>query len=176
MKKFLSLAAAVATVIAVTPAAQASTMAAHERLVDTLKDKGVSIVLNPPECKLASYAGYYRDAIQKIVICQTHGIDGSYKQVGWTANDLDTLRHEAHHVAQSCLGDGMGNNSLGTIYLKPFAFAKQYFGTTRINNIISVYKDRGASDHMTVLEVEAFAVAEMNNPDQQVADSRKYCL
>ncbi len=175
MKKLLPLAAAVATVLTVAPA-QASTMSAHERLVGTLKDKGITIVLNPPECKLASYAGYYRSASGRMVVCQTHGVDGSYKQTGWTANDLDTLRHEAHHVAQDCIANGMGNNSLGTIYVKPFLFAKQFFGTYQINNIISVYKDRGASDHVAVLEVEAFAVAEMNNPDQQVADLNKYCL
>ena len=175
MKNFLPIAAAVATVFTVAPA-QASTMAAHERLVDTLKDKGITIVLNPPECKLASYAGYYRSASGRMVVCQTHGVDGSYKQTGWTANDLDTLRHEAHHVAQDCIANGIGNNSLGTIYVKPFLFAKQFFGTYQINNIISVYKDRGASDHVAVLEVEAFAVAEMNNPDQQVADLNKYCL
>ena len=175
MNKLLPIAAAVATVFTVAPA-QASTMAAHERLVDTLKDKGITIVLNPPECKLASYAGYYRSASGRMVVCQTHGVDGSYKQTGWTANDLDTLRHEAHHVAQDCIANGMGNNSLGTIYVKPFLFARQFFGTTQINNIISVYKNRGASDHTTVIEVEAFAVAEMNNPDQQVADLNKYCL
>ncbi len=175
MKKLLPLAAAVATVLTVAPA-QASTMSAHERLVGTLKDKGITIVLNPPECKLASYAGYYRSASGRMVVCQTHGVDGSYKQTGWTANDLDTLRHEAHHVAQDCIAGRIADNSLGTIYVKPFAFARQFFGTYQINNIVSVYKDRGASDHMTVLEVEAFAVAEMNNPDQQVADLRKYCL
>ncbi len=70
MKNFLPLAAAVATVFTVAPA-QASTMAAHERLVDTLKDKGITIVLNPPECKLASYAGYYRSASGRMVVCQT---------------------------------------------------------------------------------------------------------
>ncbi len=175
MKKLLPLAAAVATVLTVAPA-QASTMSAHERLVGTLKDKGITIVLNPPECKLASYAGYYRSASGRMVVCQTHGVDGSYKQTGWTANDLDTLRHEAHHVAQDCIAGRIADNNLGTIYVKPFAFARQFFGTYQINNIVSVYKDRGASDHMTVLEVEAFAVAEMNNPDQQVADLNKYCL
>ncbi len=175
MKNFLPIAAAVATVFSMAPA-QASTMSSHERLITQLQREGISIVLNPPECKFASFAGYYRSASQRMVICQTHGIDGSYKQTKWTANDLDTLRHEAHHVAQDCIAGRIADNSLGTIYVKPFAFARQFFGTYQINNIVSVYKDRGASDHMTVLEVEAFAVAEMNNPDQQVADLRKYCL
>jgi hypothetical protein len=165
----------VATVLTVAPA-QASTMAAHERLADMLKRVGVSITLNPPECKMASYAGYYRDAVKKIVICQTHGVDGTYEQAGWTANDLDTLRHEAHHVTQSCAAGGIANSTLGRVYAKPFLFARQFFPTHRINNIVSVYKDRGASDHVAVLEVEAFAVAEMNNPDQQVADLRKFCF
>ncbi len=175
MKNLLPIAAAVATVFTVAPA-QASTMAAHERLVTAVQNTGVHIVLNPPQCKFASYAGYYRSASRRMVICQTHGIDGSYSQTTWTANDLDTLRHEAHHVAQDCIGGHIANNSLGTIYVKPFAFARQYFGTYQINNIVSVYKGRGASDHVTVLEVEAFAVAHMNNPDEQVRTLRKYCL
>ena len=176
MKKVLATIAAAVSVLAVSAPAEARTMAAHNRLWHALESKGVSITLNPPECKMASYAGYYRDPVKKIVICQTHGVDGSYQQTNWTANDLDTLRHEAHHVVQSCIADGMANNSLGTIYVKPFLFARQFFGTYQINNIMSVYKDRGASEHVAVLEVEAFAVAEMNNPDQQVADLNKYCL
>ena len=175
MNKFLPIAAAVATAFSITPA-QASTMPAHSRLIDEVKRVGVSIYVNPPECKLASYAGYYRSAASRMVICQDNGIAGSNRQASWTANDLDTLRHESHHVVQDCIGLIRGNNELGTIYAKPFVFAQRYFGTITIENILATYKGLGASPQVQVLEVEAFAVAEMNNPDQQVANLRKYCL
>ena len=175
MNKFLPIAAAVATAFSMAPA-QASTMAAHERLVDEVQRVGVTVYLNPPDCKGASFAGYYQSAASRMVICQDNGIDGTFQQARWTANDLDTLRHEAHHVAQDCIGLIRGNNELGTIYTKPFLFAQQFFGTITIQNIVSTYKGLGASPQVQVLEVEAFAVAEMNNPDQQVANLRKYCL
>jgi len=175
MNKFLPIAAAVATAFSIAPA-QAGTTAAHQRLWTEMERVGVSIHVNPPECKLASYAGYYRSAASRMVICQDNGIAGSGQQVTWTANDLDTLRHESAHVVQDCKGLIRGNNQLSTIYVKPFLFAQQFFGTITIQNIVATYKGLGAPQSVQVLEVEAFAVAEMNNPDQQVADSRKYCL
>ena len=175
MNKLYPLAAAVATVFSMAPV-QARTMPAHERLVDALKRTGISIHLNSKNCISATFSGYYHSSSGRMVICQDNGVDGSGNQAPWTANDLDTLRHEAHHVAQDCIATGIGDNSLGTVYVKPFAFAQQYFGTIVINNIMNNYKKLGAPEHVQVLEVEAFAVAQMNNPDQQVTDLRKYCL
>jgi len=175
MNKVLPIAAAVATAFSMAPV-QARTMAAHERLIDEVQRVGVSIYLNPKECFGASFDGYYQSAASRMVICQDYGVPGSNQQSNWTANDLDTLRHESHHVVQDCMGVIRGNSELGTIYTKPFEFAQQFFGTITIQNIVSTYKDKGASPEVQVLEVEAFAVAEMNNPDQQVADFRKYCL
>ena len=175
MNKLYPIAAAVATAFSIAPA-QASTIAAHERLVTAVQRTGVTIQLNTRECVGASFNGYYRSSAGRMVICQDNGIDGSNQQARWTANDLDTLRHEVHHLSQDCIATGIGDNSLGTIYVKPFAFAQQYFGTVVIRNIMANYKERGAPEHVQILEVEAFAVGEMNNPDQQVADLRKYCL
>ena len=176
MNKVLPITATLATILAVSLPAEARTMAAHERLVDEVARTDVTITLNAPECLGANFAGYYRSDLLKLVVCQTYGIDGSYEQARWTEEDLDTLRHEVHHIVQDCIAGGIGNSNLGTIYAKPFLFARQFFGTYQINNIMSVYKRKGASEHVAVLEVEAFAVAEMNNPDQQVADLRKFCF
>lgn len=176
MKKVLATIAAAVSALAVSTSVEARTMSAHERLVNEVLRMGVSITLNPFECNGAGFSGYYRSRMKSMVICQDYGIDGTYEQAKWTANDLDTLRHESHHVAQDCIAGGIANNSLGTIYVKPFHFARQFFGTYQINNIMSVYKNKGASRHDAVLEVEAFAVAEMNNPDQQVSNLRMYCF
>ena len=175
MNKFLPLAAAVATAFSMVPA-QANTLAAHDRLVGAVRNVGVSIYLNNKECVGASFAGYYASKHRRMVICQDNGIDGSGQQARWTPNDLDTLRHEAHHLTQDCVAGDIADNSLGTVYHKPFEFAQMYFGTIVIDNIVSTYKGLGADRHVQVLEVEAFAVAEMNNPDDQIADISHYCL
>ena len=175
MNKYLPLAAAVATVFSIVPA-QARTMEAHDRLVAAVRNVGVTVYLNTKECAGASFAGYYRSSASTMVICQDNGIDGSGQQARWTPNDLDTLRHESHHLTQDCIAGDIADNSLGTVYTKPFEFAQLYFGTIVIDNIVSTYKGLGADRHVQVLEVEAFAVAEMNNPDEQTADISRYCL
>ena len=175
MNKFLPLAAAVATVFSMVPA-QARTMEAHDRLVAAVRNVGVTVSLNTKDCVGASFAGLYQSSQRHMLICQDNGIDGSGQQARWTANDLDTLRHESAHITQDCIAGGIANNNLGTIYHKPFEFAQQYFGTIVINNIVSTYKGQGAPAHVQILEVEAFAVAHMNNPDEQIADLRHYCL
>ena len=98
MNKLFPVAAAVATAFSIAPA-QASTIAAHERLVTAVQRTGVTIHLNTKECIGASFAGYYRSSALRMVICQDNGIDGSNQQARWTANDLDTLRHEVHHLS-----------------------------------------------------------------------------
>ena len=175
MNKFLPLAAAVATAFSMVPA-QANTLEAHDRLVDAVRNTGVSIFLNTNECVGASFSGYYSSVNRRMIICQDNGNDGSYKQASWTENDLDTLRHEAVHITQDCVAGPIADNSLGTIFHNPFEFAQDYFGNIVIQNIVASYKRRGATAHIQVLEVEAFAIAEMNNPDEQIDDLRHYCL
>jgi hypothetical protein len=175
MRILLPICVAAAAAFTISPALANSTEA-HNRLIHEIRRVGVTIHLNPKECFRASFDGYYRSAASRMVICQDNIVPGSNQQAIWSANDLDTLRHESHHVVQDCIGLIRGNNQLGTIYAKPFAFAQQYFGTITIENILATYKGLGASPQVQVLEVEAFAVAEMNNPDRQVADLRKYCL
>ena len=175
MRILLPICVAAASAFTISPAL-ANSIEAHDRLAHEIRRVGVTIHLNPKECFGADFEGYYRSASSRMVICQDNGVPGSNQQARWSVNDLDTLRHESHHVVQDCIGLTRGNNQLGTIYAKPFAFAQQYFGTITIDNIVAMYKGMGASPEAQVIEVEAFAVAEMNNPDRQVFDLRKYCL
>ena len=175
MKKLATLAAALTLLMPIAPA-QAQSKASYERLWQAIRAAGVYIYLNPPECYGASYDGVYRSARQAITICQDNGIGGSNQETDWTTNDLDTLRHEAHHVAQDCISGGAANNSLDAIYVDTYNFARQFFDDTVIRKIVTRYRILGANDHLAVMEVEAMAVAEMNNPDEQVRTIKKYCL
>jgi hypothetical protein len=106
-----------------------------------------------------------------MVICQ-EGAKGTY-EVNWTAEDLDTLRHEAQHLVQDCM-DGEINGVLGSLYKKPIDLGIAVLGEEGVKRVIEAYSE--ASDHIKVMEIEAFSVARMNEPLEQVADIAKYCL
>ena len=94
-------------------------------------------------------------------------------QVSWTEEDLDTLRHEAHHLVQDCR-DTYLNGRLDAVYTDPIGLAKSWLGERRIMGILNAYSD--ASDHIKVMELEAFSVAAMNDPAEQVRDIQNFCF
>ena len=80
----------------------------HVNLFNTLKEVGVTPLINSAHCKDGDY-GLYHTTAQLLVVCQENRTANG-DQVKWTLNDLDTLRHESHHVVQDCnngkVGDG----------------------------------------------------------------------
>ena len=93
--------------------------AGHRTLLDTLKEKGVYVEVNPQGvCDAvkteSSYHGVYlySDKYESpmMAICQDFG--GIGDETIWTENDLDTLRHESLHFLQDCLGDGVDGEML----------------------------------------------------------------
>ena len=175
MKKLATLAAALTLLIPMA-SAEAQPQDPYKRLLQAIRAAGVTVYLNPPECYKASFDGVYRSAKRTMTICQDNGISGANYEADWTPNDLDTFRHEAHHVAQDCISGGAANNSLETIYVDTYGFARQFFDDIVITKIVSNYRILGANNHVAVLEVEATAVAQMNDPNAQVRDITKYCL
>ena len=171
MKKFITaiVAAALTTVGA---SASAGTFAEHERLYHTLQSIGIDVQFNPKGCD-GSKMGWYSTYTQVVAICQQMGSPGG-SQVAWTAEDLDTLRHEAHHVVQDCR-DGSLNARLHFIYQDPIDLAKNSLSTDTIGWILSDEGYGTLSDHMQVLELEAFSVAALNDPVEQIRDIATYC-
>ena len=98
----ISLITALSAVIV--PSAQASeVLDQHTDLWNDLESVGVTIYVNDPEaCKHSGFDGRYISSMRRLDICQDDY--APYTQTQWTANDLDTLRHEAHHVLQDCNG------------------------------------------------------------------------
>ena len=146
----------------------ADEMEDHQYLWETLPRIGVTRYINDPDycSKGEDYAGMYDAYNNILVVCQDDGrMDG--EMVGWSDNDLDTLRHESHHIVQDCasstLADPHMDNMFSREELKEFIRGS---GMTReqLQWIADTYSANGADEEVIMIEFEAFAVAESINP------------
>ena len=172
----LALAALTAVSTIAAPMAEArGTYAEHGQLGNAVRSTGITLKFNPAECDEKNAMGWYWAARQEMVICQENRRRGFGLQheVTWTEEDLDTLRHEAQHLIQDCM-DGSLNGSLSSVYKEPLDLGVEILGKGGIFRIMQAYSD--ASQHIQVMEVEAFSVARMNVPMEQVADIKRYCF
>ena len=152
------------TLVGVMPAHAETVMEQHERLWNTVQDVGVSIVVNDPvECKGEWGGGGYYSRAQQLVICQDGGIAaGKGTQVEWTPNDLDTLRHEAHHIVQDCEAGQLGDSQL-VVYHTGDDMIKLIEGSSYTKEqllfIWEEYGKMGATEKVQLEEVEAMIIA-----------------
>jgi hypothetical protein len=176
VSKFVTTAVIAASSLT-SPAQAASDFDAHVALYQAVEKAGVTIYVNPPEVCDADDApmGLYAGAHSVMVVCQDNRIKGSDKEVTWTENDLDTLRHEAHHLAQDCI-NGARDGEIAAVYKRPIELGYDVMGKAKTNWVAEVYAENGASAHIQVMEIEAFAVAAMNDPMDQVGDLGRYCF
>ena len=154
--------------------ARAATVDDHVRLWDSLERAGVNIVLNDVDfCGDERADGAYIPLAKTLIVCQDNASPISSRQVDWTSNDLDTLRHEAHHVVQDCLLGGLGDGESGPLFdtresLK--SFVENILSEEQIDWIITNYREKGADREVIIMEIEAFAVASGVSPDS-IADA-----
>lgn len=169
---------ALATLIALTatalPTLARSSHEAHVLLARAVEKTGVKVYVNGKICDERQTYGMYIPSHQAVVICQENRVKGSDDTVQWTEEDYDTLRHEVHHVVQDCR-DGL-NGALHAVYTKPIEFGVHVMGRDKAIGIAKMYEDNGASEHMQVMEIEAFAVAQLNDPAEQIQDIQRYCM
>ena len=144
----------------------------HMTLGQTVRSVGLNFKINPSECWAKDAYGWYWAAKNEMVICQEQkrsvGVEAT-----WTEEDLDTLRHEAQHLIQDCM-DGSRQGALSAVYKQPIELAKEILGHEGIGSVLDAYSD--STDHIKVMELEAFSVAAMNDPMEQVSDIQKYCF
>ncbi len=144
----------------------------HVTLGNVVRSTGVNFKINPARCWERESYGWYWAARNEMVICQENKSAVGY-EVRWTEEDLDTLRHEAQHLIQDCM-DGSRQGALGDVYKDPIGLAKDVLGDDGIRSIIAAYDDM--SDHIKVMELEAFSVAAMNDPLDQARDIQNFCF
>ena len=135
--------------------ASADTWTQHRKLINSLRNVGVTVRINDPAVCNRKIDGRYWSAMRRLDVCQdNHTLP--YVQVRWTANDLDTLRHEAHHVVQDCMDrpfDGSLKPMFGT-GSEWDSFVGNAMSPGQAKNIMSQYPTDKA-----YTELEAFAVA-----------------
>ena len=171
-KRLASLALGAATVASIAPAKAINVDSNHMALGQAIASTGVVFKINPVECFEGKAMGWYWAKMNELVVCQEYATQVNVETY-WTPEDFDTLRHEAQHLIQDCM-DGQRQGILGAVYQEPVRLGKEVLGAQGLGYIAEAYKDKGP--HIVVLEVEAFAVAQMNIPLDQVADIQHYCL
>ena len=137
----------------------------HQVLWDSLERVGVQVLLNHTTMCDGEAAGLYSPSHNVLIVCQDHRLPLTTKEVEWTANDYDTLRHEAQHVVQDCL-DGLDNDTSELFFnIDDFKeFVSNAFTREEIEEIIDSYRTLGADDETILMELEAFAVASTIDP------------
>ena len=176
MNIFKTVALTTLTAIATaTPALAGSSHSAHVALSKAVQRAGIDVYVNHEICDEGNSYGMYIPAHSAIVICQENRVKGSRNTVAWTEEDYDTLRHEVHHVVQDCM-DSTYNGVLGAVYKEPIEFGVSVMGKAKAIRIAQLYEQQGASEHIQVMEIEAFAVAAQNNPQEQIEDINRYCF
>lgn len=154
----------------------------HQYLWETVEHIGVQRFINHPKycSKFKEYSGLYDSNNNVLVICQDEARQLNGEMVGWTDNDLDTLRHEAHHIVQDCASGTIHDAELVTLFdgdeLEQFVLQS---GLTpeKLRWIASSYRSElNASDDVILMEFEAFAVAASINP-RTIADKLlEFCV
>ena len=144
----------------------------HIVLWRSLQSAGVTTLLNDPEWCSDGSDGLYFSRDRVLVVCQDNASSLSSKEVNWTSNDLDTLRHEAHHVLQDCLEGRLGDSESKLLFDEEgefFKFINNRLTQEQVRNIVEAYERQGAPDDVIIKEIEAFAVAS-STPPTVIAD------
>jgi hypothetical protein len=149
----------------------------HSQHIDLLRaalNTGIDFKVNPPTCDRDRALGWYWANRNELVVCQQNKMVGSSQEVTWTEEDYDTLRHEVHHLVQDCMSRNNRDGHLGAVYENPIGLGKSVLGDSIVSRIRYAYRDK--DEHTIMMELEAFSVASMNQPLEQVSDIQTYCM
>ena len=84
---------------------------AHAVLVEAIEAQGVDFIVNHDFCQeRPSVNGFYSSGNRVLVVCNDLYTEENTNPE-WTANDLDTLRHEAQHLIQDCMVGGLADST-----------------------------------------------------------------
>ena len=179
----LFAAAAAAAILTTTPLAAGAQVSqlqlhpGHYELYQAVQATGVKVYINPPSiCTPNGPQGAYIGTESSFVVCQDNAKGGDL-EVTWTANDLDTLRHEAQHLVQDCQAIRRGNQNLVNTFrdideLMAFVYGSG-FTQSQINAIMINYA--GSPPEVLRLELEAFAVARSVRAEDIAGAIRNVC-
>lgn len=180
MLKKLASSIALAAVTALTPivasAGQIQTVkggfryldAPHSRLVEAILRTGVSVQVNVGNNCNVQNDGIYKPQQRILGVCQDNAPNIHWSEVQWTANDLDTLRHEAVHLIQDCEADGRPGDYVELYFdteEQRVDFIRKALTKDQVEMIVETYAAGGADEFTIWMELEAFAIAATVGPD-----------
>ena len=179
MKKFLTSVLAGASIIFTPGSAIAgNTYEDHVDLFNALNEVGVITSINSKLHCSSGVDGSYHTRAGILVICQDNGVAGG-PQVTWTENDLDTLRHEAHHVVQDCnegtIADGLMDNLFYEEEKLIDFIANSSFTSDQLKSLVQTLENDGLSATAILIELEAYIVAEDIEASSIANKVREFC-
>ena len=133
----------------------------HIRLYQTIQSHGVTVYFNHPQHCNGGINGSYISVRRVLNVCQDRARPGQ-QETDWTANDLDTLRHEAHHMIQDCAGAGNGNGHLVHLFSNRqelHSFIGSVYTQAEQNSLMGGRSYSGHNRERQLIELEAFATA-----------------
>ena len=133
----------------------------HKELARTIVSLGVPVSINTNiHCPSGESGGYFSAGF--MVICQDNRTANG-KEVEWTANDLDTLRHEAHHLIQDCASGTIGDGKMSLMFNSEkeiYQFlSNSNYTVEQLKQIAAHYEKQGVTGYDLLMELEAFVVA-----------------
>ena len=151
---------------------------AHIRLIEAIEASGVSVSFNEKDkCyspnRAERIAGFYSGYYEHLAVCQDNATSWNGEIVQATDNDLDTIRHEAHHLVQDC-SDGRIDGELVRFFDEDSAFMAE-MPARRKAWVRRVYSEAGASEDVIELEFEAFHVARHVSADTITSAVTRLC-
>jgi hypothetical protein len=177
MKAFFST--LLASLAIATPALAAPLPVDHQILVDALVADGVTVLINEPAD--ACFDGSERNGAyvvyeggQYLVVCQDNRKTSDV--VSWTANDLDTIRHEGFHIVQDCMDGVKGDQELDTVFTSYEEVIDEYGVVNSMRVLNSYIQAYPAERHNQIqLEVEAFYAAQNYSASEIASMYQRYC-
>jgi hypothetical protein len=179
MKKFLTSVIAGASVIFTPGSALAdNTYEDHVDLFNALNEVGIIVSINSKLHCRSGVDGLYNTRSGMLIVCQDNGVTGG-PQVTWTENDLDTLRHEAHHVVQDCnegtIADGLMDNLFHEEQELIDFISRSSLSAEDVKDLISSLEKDGLSSRSILIEVEAYIVAKDIDASTIASKVREFC-
>tara|TARA_R110002012_G_scaffold48223_1_gene125772 strand:- start:1507 stop:2079 length:573 start_codon:yes stop_codon:yes gene_type:complete len=139
----------------------------HTALVQAINAAGVNVQVNVGSNCNSGSDGVYYPGRAVLAVCQDKAPQPHWSEVRWTANDLDTLRHEAVHLLQDCNAqDGVGGYTRLWFETEQerIDFVQSALSQDKINWIIDTYAEAGADTFDIKAELEAFSIAATVSP------------
>ena len=178
MKAFIST--LLASIAIAAPAVAAPLPSDHQQFLDTMARDGVNVHINEPA--QACYGEKDMDGAyivfedeRFLVICQDNRKTSDV--VSWTANDLDTIRHEGFHVIQDCMAGSKNDMVFDTVFSNQDDVIDA-LGVPEAMNIMAAYSNLYENDrHGDIkFEIEAFYAARDYSAAQLNSLYTQYCM